>query len=247
MNRLLDGKMSALHTLLTIESCAVDPVAVLLGSSVGLGMLAVCLQVQLRSCIQPASPAPKCKFTIALATVGVSQPARLGIEFGGVHARYAAALLVRVLVSPNGALVAKEHAIWLKQIVKALQAAGSRDDELVAALGAAERALQPSLFLREYGPEALANNIESLLRSGANEALSAFDGMDGAIEPSGGFSLKAMGAGGERLAERLREITISSVDTLVPSLQALRSAAVRAEVTRIAALIWFALPASGLR
>ena len=83
--RLINGGLGAFHTLLALApTYGSDPVAILLGSSMGLGVIAACLQ-----------------------------PGRLSAEYGGTIARYAAALLVRVLSSSRGAAVSEEEGKWL--------------------------------------------------------------------------------------------------------------------------------------
>ena len=206
-SRLLNGDLGSLHALLTLEpSCGGDHVATLLSSPAGMGILAACLQ-----------------------------PSRLSAEYGSTNALYAAALLERVLLASNGALVCIEHGVWLRQLIKALQSAGPRDDALSASLLISERALQPTLFMLAHGHEALANAVGLLLSEGdANEpTLVSFDAElvdSSALEHISDFTVKYISAGGDSLTERLRRTALAHAPTLTTCLRALRAAAVRQEV-----------------
>jgi hypothetical protein len=202
MERWLSGGLSCLHTLVSLLASEGDAVASLLSSSTGFALLAACLQ-----------------------------PARLATEFGSVTTRYASVLLVHVLASPYSAVALRYHGPWVGTLVKALQAASSRDEALTATLTAAERLLQPLLSMNANGPIALARSVASLLHSGDSHGLVTFETeADPCDEDQMNFTVKAMAAGGAKLREQMRENLAAHVDTLGACVRVLRTQAVHPQV-----------------
>jgi hypothetical protein len=117
--------------------------------------------------------------------------------------------------------------------VKNLQAAGPRDESLIAALSDAERALQPACFLRDHGHEALANGVGILLQEGSNTMLTAFDAEvdEGLLDHVCDFNIKTVVAGGEKFAGMVRSRVQAHGATLRAAVRALRAAAVSKRVS----------------
>ena len=201
LERLLDGSMGALHTLLALEATGAEAVARILSSTAGLGVLAACMQ-----------------------------PLMVSSEPGASIVRYSAALLVRVVAATDGAAAVRLHAPWLLGLVKAVQAVASRDEVLVAILSQCEQGLQPAMLIANQGAAALAIRVSALLNADPHGTLVSFDA-DASIEvEKADFGKKAIATGGEKLAQRVQRNMAAHANVLAASLRALREAAVERKV-----------------